>query len=72
MKSSWRKLRKRLTLKEKEKKKKMIEHDNLEDMSDQSNSNGAISSDGGPQELRINSARRALKSPNERLRQSSR
>ena len=64
-----RKPRKRLTCKEKG-KKKMSKFENLEGTSDQSDSDEAMSED-GPSELRSKSAKRALKSAIEKLRRST-
>ena len=65
------KLKRRLTRKDK-RKKKLSGHDNLVGMSNQSESDGAIRNDGGPKELNKNSVRRALKIGNERLCRSTR
>ena len=49
----------------------MIEHDNNEGTSDRSESDGAMSNDRGPQELRSDAVKRALKLANEKLCQST-
>ena len=48
-------------------KKKMSEYNTNAGLSDRSEFNGANHSDGGPRELRIDSARMTLKTANERL-----
>ena len=53
-------------------KKKMLEYDNDEGTSDQSEFDGAMSSDEGTRELSSDLAKRAIKSTNERLRRSTR